>query len=155
ARSVAEVQHDGLRRGRARVYARKLGGDVLVRQAVEAVSLHAGVVELFGQRESLGHVGIRSVERRVEAGDLCELRRALQQLGNGRHVVRLMQRRERNEARERLERLRLDPDWTGELESPVDDPVSDADQPMIRKVVLEEVSQILDRAVVTERRSTP
>ena len=66
-----------------------------------------------------------------------------------------MQRRERNEARERLERLRLDPHWTGELESPVDDPVSDADQPMIHKVVLQEGSQILDRAVVTERRSAP
>ena len=122
---------------------------------MESVPLHAGIVELFRQREALGHVGIRPVERRIEAGDLCELRRALQQLRNGRHVVRLMQRRERNEARERLERLRLDPHWTGELESPVDDPVSDADQPMIRKVVLQEGSQILDRAVVTERRSAP
>jgi hypothetical protein len=38
-----------------------------------------------------------------------------------------MQRRERNEALERLERLRLDPHRSGELESPVDDTVPDAD----------------------------
>ncbi len=66
-----------------------------------------------------------------------------------------MQRRERNEALERLERLRLDPHRSGELESPVDDPVPDADQPMIRKVVLQEVSQILDRVIVTKVRSAP
>ena len=66
-----------------RVDARKLGGDVLVGEAVEAVPLHAGVVELRRQRESLGHVGIRPVERRVEAGHLRKVRRALQELGDG------------------------------------------------------------------------
>jgi hypothetical protein len=74
ARTVAEMQHDRLPGGRPRIQPRKLGGDVFVRQAVKSVTLHAGIVELSRQRESLGHVRIRAVEGRVEASDLRDLR---------------------------------------------------------------------------------
>lgn len=46
---------------------------------MEAVTPHAGVVELDRERESLRDGRIRPVERRVEAGDLRELRRALEE----------------------------------------------------------------------------
>ena len=93
-----------------RVHARQLGGDVLVGQAVEAVSLHAGVVELGRQGESPGDVGIRPVEGRVETGHLRKVGRALQQPGYGRQIVRLLQGRQRDEVLERLERLPRHPD---------------------------------------------
>ncbi len=51
---------------------------------MEAVTLHAGVVELGRQRESLRDGRIRPMERRVEARDLRDFWRALEQQGDGR-----------------------------------------------------------------------
>src|SRR6266478_5306479 len=135
------------------VFASKRGGNVLVGQAVEAVTLHAGVVELGRQRESLRDGRIRPMERRVEARDLREFWRALEQQGDGRQVVRLVQGRERDEALERLERLGQDPHGSGVCQTPVHDPVAYADQPVVRELVLQEVSEILHRIIVTEFRS--
>ena len=69
--------------------------------------------------------------------------------------MRLVQGREWDEVPERLERLRVDPHWSRVVQTSVDDPVADADQPATREVVLEEVAEILDRTVVPERRSVP
>ena len=122
---------------------------------MKPVALHAGVVELRRQRESLGDVRIRAVEGRVEAGDLRELRRTLEQPGHGRQVVRLMQGRERDEALESLDRLGPDPHRRRELQTSVDDPVPDPHQPPVREVVLQKLTEILHRAIVIERRSRP
>ena len=118
---------------------------------MKPVALHAGVVELRRQRESLGDVRIRAVEGRVEAGDLRELRRTLEQPGHGRQVVRLMQGRERDEALESLDRLGPDPHRRRELQTSVDDPVPDPHRPVIREVGLQKLAEILDRAIVTQR----
>jgi hypothetical protein len=117
---------------------------------MEAVTPHAGVVKLGRQRESLRDVWIRAVERRVEAGHLRELRRALEQQGDRQQIMGLVQRRERDEALQRLERRRLDPHGRRVVQTPVDDPVADADQSVVRELVLQEVAEILNRAIVTE-----
>ena len=70
--------------------------DVLVRQAVEAVAPHAALGDRRGQRERLRDRGLVAMERGVEAGDLRQLRRALEQRPDRRQVVRLVQRRERH-----------------------------------------------------------
>ena len=85
-------------RRRLRVESRQHGGDVLVRQAVEPVAPDARLVQLGRQRESLRDVGIGPVEGGVEAGDLRQIRHPLQQQGDRRQVVGLMQGGERDEA---------------------------------------------------------
>ena len=130
-------------------------GDVFVGQAVKAVALHAGIVELRRQRESLGDIWIRSMERRVEARDLGKLRRAFEQAGHRRQVVGLVEGRQRDEALESLDRLGLDQHRRRELQAPVDDPVPYPPEPPTCQVVLQEVPEIFDRPVVTERRSLP
>ena len=69
--------------------------------------------------------------------------------------MRLVQGRERDEPLERLERLGLDPHRSRVLQTPVDDPVADADQSVVRELALQEVSEILNRAIVTELPSGP
>ena len=105
AGAAAEVRDDHAAVGDLR---RDLGqdrGDVLVRQAVEAVALHAGLADLARQRHQLGDRRLAAMEARVEAGDL---RHAGQPLGDrldGREVVRLVERRERDEPPQFLEDL--------------------------------------------------
>ena len=53
---------------------RQNAGDIFVRQAVEAVAPHAFFGERARQRESRGDGRLRRMERRIEAGDLRELR---------------------------------------------------------------------------------
>ncbi len=69
--------------------------------------------------------------------------------------MRLVQGRERDEALERLERLGLDPHGSRVFQTPVHDPVAYADQSVVRELVLQEVSEILHRIIVTEFRSGP
>jgi hypothetical protein len=69
--------------------------------------------------------------------------------------VRLVQRRERGKALECVERLRVYPHRSRVLESSVNDAVPDAHQTMTRKLLLHEVTEILDGGVVTEGHSAP
>ncbi len=85
----------------------------------------------------------------------CGRSGAFQQPRDRRQVVRLVQGRERDQALERFERRWLHPHRSRVLESSVDDPMPHRHQPVIGKVVLQEVAEILDRAVVTECRSAP
>jgi hypothetical protein len=122
---------------------------------VKAIALDAGIVELRRQRESLGHVRIRAMERRVEARDLGKLRRAFEQSGHRRQVVGLMERRQRDEALESLDRLGLDSHRRHELQAPVDDPVPYPPEPPTCQEVLQELAEIFDRPVMTKGRSRP
>src|ERR1700726_486896 len=60
-------------------------GDILVGEAVKS------------QRESRRNLRLGMVEGGVEAGDLGQFRVQLRDSGNGRQIVGLMQRRQRNE----------------------------------------------------------
>src|SRR5262249_53970875 len=80
---------------------------------------------------------------------------AFEQSGHRRQVVGLMERRQRDEALESLDRLGLDSHRRRELQAPVDDPVSYAPEPTTCQVVLQELAEIFDRPAVAERRSRP
>ena len=69
--------------------------------------------------------------------------------------MRLVQRREWDETLESLEGRGIDPNRSRVLQTAVDDPVADRHQPVICEVVLQEVTEIVDRAIVTQRRSAP
>ena len=126
ARAVAEVQDDAAAARRLRVELRQDRCDVLVRQAVEAVALHAGVVQLAGQGEHLRELRLGAMERRVEASHLRQLGPALEQEPDRRQVVGLVQRRERNELRQVFQHRAVDAHRLGVLEPAVNDAVADA-----------------------------
>ena len=128
AGAVAQVQHHGAPLRGRRVELRQHRGDVLVGQAVEAVAAHAGVVQLPGQREHLRQLGLRAVERGVEAGHLRQLRLALEQQPDRRQVVRLVQRRERNELRQVVQHLARRRAPAARTQPAVHDAVPDAGQ---------------------------
>src|SRR5208283_3753744 len=77
--------------------------EILVRETVKSVAANALVGEPAWQGERLGEIGLASMERRVEAGDLWKLRRSLHDRAHGRDIVRLMQGRERRELGEVVE----------------------------------------------------
>ena len=78
AGAVAEVEHDRAPARGPCIERRQHGGDVLVRQPVEAVAAHARCSEARRQREQLRHLRHGAVKRRVEAGDLRHAGQALE-----------------------------------------------------------------------------
>src|SRR4029453_13283487 len=66
-----------------------------------------------------------------------------------------MERRQRDEALESLDRLGPASHRHRELQAPVNDPVPNPSQPATCEVVLEKLAEIFDRPVVTEGRSRP
>ena len=95
---------------------------------MEAVAPNAGRVQLLGQCEALSHRRRRVVEGRVEAGHLRERRVELAEEPDGPEVVRLMQRRERDEGLEPRQHRVVYPHRAGEYDAAVHHPVSDACQ---------------------------
>ena len=90
--------------------------DVLVRQAVKAVALHAGVADLARQRHELGDRRLAAMKAGVEAGDLRHVAAGVRHDRlDRREVVRLMQRRERHQRAQVLEHLRRDDRRTREV----------------------------------------
>ena len=73
---------------------------ILVGEAVEAVASHAFVVKGARQTECVGHERVAAMEGGVEAGDLRGRRKGLHRRFDAGDVVRLVQRRERDEAPE-------------------------------------------------------
>ena len=121
---------------------------------MEAVAAHARVVELLRQREHLRERRVGAVERGVEAGDLRQLRRALQQRADRREVVRLVQRRERHELLELRHDRGVDADRRGVVGAAVDDAMADRGEPVVRAVRrLQPVEDVRERAVVAELRA--
>ncbi len=125
--------------------------DVLVGQAVEAVAAHAAVGDRRRQREGLRDRRHRAVERGVEAGDLRQPGRAREHGADRREVVRLVQRRQRDEAVEAREDGFVDAHRPVVLDAAVDDAVADREQPVLRELAVQEVEQVRDRAVVAQR----
>ena len=126
ARPAAEVGHH---HAPVRDLRRDLGQDrrdVLVRQSVEPVPLHAGTAQLTREGHQLRHGGLAAVEARVEAR---HLRHARQPLGRGLDrgdVVGLVQRRERDECAKLLQHAGGDDGGAREARPAVHDPVADA-----------------------------
>ena len=91
--------------GGLRIELRQHAGDVLVGQAMKAVAPHAALGDRGRQREGLRHLGLRAMERGVEAGHLRQLRAQLRDDLDRLEVVRLMQRRQRAQLLERGDHL--------------------------------------------------
>ena len=104
---------------------RQGAGDVLVREAVKAVALHAGVAKFLRKRNEVGERGLRPVEAGVETGDLRDGGQALGYCFDGREIVRLMERRERNQTVQLFENLRCDQSRTAEARAAMHDAMSD------------------------------
>ena len=147
------MQHDRATGGRLGVELRQHRGDVLIRQAVKSISSHAGVVQLLGKCESLRNLGIRAVERRIEAGDLRQLRRALEQPTDWREVVRLMQRRERNQLFKRRHRASINDHGLRVVQPAMHDPMADADEWHSCELGAQKRDQVVERAVMAELRA--
>ena len=92
---------------------------------MKTVTTHAGIVQLGRNRETLCDVGIGGVERGIEARYLRQVRPALEQGADRRQVVRLMQRRERNEFLERGEDICVEPHRLRVFQPAVHDAVAD------------------------------
>ena len=80
-------------------------GDVFVRQAMKAVSLHAGRADLARQRHELRDRRLAAMEAGVEAGDLRHAGQPLRDRFDGRQIVRLMERRQRHQRPKLVENL--------------------------------------------------
>ena len=117
---------------------------------MEAVAPDADLVKLLRQREPLRDIRIRPMERRVEARDLRELWRALEQRSDRGQIVRLVQRRQRDELLQRLQHTGIHADRRGVLQPAVNDPVTDPDQTVADELLAEEAPQMLHRLVVAE-----
>ena len=75
-------------------------GDIFVRQAVEAVAAHALGVEPLRNGVMIRDRAVAAMKRGIEAGDLRQIGKALEQRADRREIVRLVQRRQRNVALE-------------------------------------------------------
>ena len=84
---------------------RQDGSDVFVRQAVKAVSLHAGLANFARQRNELGHRRLSTMETGIEAGHLRHVGQLFKDGFDGREIVRLMKRRKGNQFLEFCENL--------------------------------------------------
>ena len=104
---------------------RQDGGDVFVRQSVEAVALNAGAADVAGQRDQFGDRRLPAMKARVEAGDLRHTGKLLGHGVNRRQVVGLVEWRQGHQRSQRGEHLRGDERGTGERRPAVHDTVTD------------------------------
>src|ERR1700757_2925434 len=95
--------------------------DVLVGKPVESIAPYAALGDRAGECECLRYLGLDAVECGVEARDLWQLRRALEQGADRREIVRLVQRRERNVLLQRREHFRVDANRPTVFEPAMDD----------------------------------
>ena len=92
---------------------------------MKAVSSNAGLGESTRQSKGLRDVWLAAVKRRIEAGDLRNMRSGVKDRADWGQVMGLMQRRQRLQLCQRLQRVTIQANWGVESHSAMDDPVSD------------------------------
>ena len=117
---------------------------------MEAVTTHAAVGDRLGQRKGLGDGRLAAVKRRVEAGDLRQRWRTLHQRPDRREIVRLVQRRKRNELLERADHGRVDADRLAVFEPAMNHAVADGDEPMLAEIRAQEGDEMIERPAVPQ-----
>ena len=127
--------HPALRRCPARPAAS--AGDIFVGQAVKAVAAHAFGVELLRDRVVIGQIAHGRDERRCRSRRPAAAREIGQQRPDRRQIVRLMQRRERNEA----------------LQVASSTPCVDQDRPVVVRAAMHDAMPDRDRADAAVRRA--
>ena len=106
-----------------------------------------------GQGEGLGHLGLGSVERRVEARDLRQIGAELGEGPDRGQVVRLVERSQGDERVEIGQDLGVDPGRLAILQAAVDDAVAHRVKPPAAQRRLDlggPAEQVFDRAVVPQ-----
>src|SRR5438270_5437879 len=89
----------------------------------------------------------------AEARDLRQLGHAFGDNTDGRQIVGLMQRGERNEVLEPGKDLRVDQCWLRIFKTTMNDPVAHRDQAVVFAMPSQEFNQVADGTVVTEARA--
>ena len=117
--------HDHAAAGQARVNCRELRHDGLVGQPVEAVAPHTLVMQRLGQCKTLIHGRLADVKRGVETGDLRHPGKGLHRRAYPRQVVRLVQWRQRFEARQLGQHLCIDTHRRAKQRAAMHDAVAD------------------------------
>jgi hypothetical protein len=82
--------------------------DVFVRKAVKAVTAHSFRIELLRDGITIRKRAVAAVKRRVEAGDLRQIRTPVEKQADRRQIVGLMERRKRDVALQTRQNLRVD-----------------------------------------------
>ena len=82
--------------------------DRFVGQSMEAIAPQAGLPEFFRQREAGGDLRLGGMESSIEARDLGQGREQCLQRFDRRDIVRLVQRRQRDQRRQLLQRRAVD-----------------------------------------------
>ena len=103
-------------------------GDIFVRQAVEAVSPDAGIMQCARQGEAAGDVSVAAVEGGIEAGHLRQVRVRRGQRADRSQIVRLVQRGERNQPLQIPHDGLVDQHRRGEAGAAMDDAMPGCDQ---------------------------
>ena len=104
---------------------RQTAGDVLVGHAVEAVAAHAFCIEALRHRIMVRQRGVTAMKGGVEASDLRQLGRPRQQRADRRQIVRLMERRQRDQALKLVQHIDVDQDRPVIPRTAVHDPMPD------------------------------
>ena len=144
------MQHDRPASGGACIEFLQPPGDVFVRQAVEAIAVHALRPYGRGQGIHLRQFRLGAMERRVETGNLWECGRQRGDGADGRDVVGLMQRRERHQRFEGGDNLVVHADRRCISRTAVDDTVPHREQ-LDRWVFREALQQERGGAMVAQR----
>lgn len=66
-------------------------GNVFIGEAMESVAAYALRIELLGDCKAVGHLGVSPVKRGIEAGNLGQVRKPMQDRPDRRKIVGLMQ----------------------------------------------------------------
>jgi hypothetical protein len=127
--------------------------NVFVGQAVEAVAAHAALGDGRRQRERLRQLGLRAVERGVEAGDLRHLRQAPGDQPDRREVMRLVQWRERHELLQLLHHPGVEPDGLRVRHAAVHHAMAHGGEAVCAAMRLQELDEVRHAAVVAEARA--
>ena len=92
--------------------------EIFVGQAVKAVSSNAGFGEATRQSKGLRDLWLAAVKRRIKAGDLRNMRSGVKDCADRGQVVGLMQRRQRLQLCQRLQRVAIQANWGVEFIPP-------------------------------------
>ena len=133
-----------------RIEAPEHARDIFVRQPVKPVTTHAALGDRRRQRERLRDLGLHAMKRRIEARDLRQIGTKLTEYLDRLEVVRLMQRRERRQLRERGHHFGRDEHGLGEVHAAMHDAMPDRHEVMIGALAAQEFDQVMDRAVVPQ-----
>ena len=129
----------------------QLSGDELVGKSVKAVTAHALVVIGAGQSEGVVDEGVAAMESGIEAGDLRRRREGLHRRLDPGEVVRLVQRRERNEPLKRRDHGLVDQLRLHEIRPAVHDAMADRDDRRIVARLPEPAENGAHRGVMVDR----